>query len=82
MNDIVKTEVANSPLAIIDRALSNGVPPEQLGQLLDLQEALEPASGGVRRTTGICVRLRPRCPRSSRAADNPHTRSKSRGWRI
>ena len=40
MNDVAikQQQVADSPLAIIDRALDKNVPVEQLGQLLDLQE--------------------------------------------
>jgi hypothetical protein len=76
MNDIaIKTEVASSPLAIIDRALNQGVAPEQLGQLLDLQERWTRERRREAYNRDMC-QCQAELPTVLKTANNPHTRSK------
>jgi hypothetical protein len=75
MNDVVRAEVASSPLAIIDRALNNGVAPEQLGQLLDLQERWTRERRREAYNRDMCL-TQAEMPTVIKSADNPHTRSK------
>lgn len=77
MNDVAikKEQVADSPLAIIDRALDKGVAVEQLGQLLDLQERWTRERRREAYHRDMCA-AQAEMPTVFKDADNPHTRSK------
>lgn len=75
MNDIQTKQVAESPLAIIDRALAQGVAVEQLGQLLDLQERWTKERRREAYHRDMCA-AQMEMPTVIKSADNPHTRSK------
>ncbi len=77
MNDVAikKEQVADSPLAIIDRALDKGVAVEQLGQLLDLQERWTKERRREAYHRDMCA-AQSEMPTVIKSADNPHTRSK------
>lgn len=77
MNDVAikQQQVADSPLAIIDRALDKNVPVEQLGQLLDLQERWTKERRREAYHRDMCA-AQAEMPTVFKDADNPHTRSK------
>lgn len=75
MNDLAETiKVEASPLTLIETALSQGIEPDKLGKLLDLQERWE-ATKAKQAYFQAMNRVQSLLPRVVRDRENAHTKS-------